>query len=353
VRLLQEISDAHRLPKFTIGYFYSELPVREIADRIDAGHTTAGLDGRSPINDEDLRRTDRAVAVAGVHPFIELLRQGADVIVGGRCSDAAIFAAPALLAGANESEAYCLGKIAECASFCAEPYGAKESVIGTITGHDVLIAAMSPDQRCTVASVAGHAMYERASPLSEHFLGGQLDLTNCVYTQHDERTCRVSGAKFIPADPLAVKLEGAGRVGERYIGIVGVRDPYTIAHIDDVFAWVRDQIDVGAHSLYFHAYGRDAVMGPHEPTPQPAHELGVVIEAVAPSASAAEEVCMTALRQMFYARLPDVKGTAGSAAFLCDEVLRATPACEWTLNHTITVADPLELFERHIVTAGV
>ena len=29
----------------------------------------------------------------------------------------------------------------------------------------------------------------------------------------------------------------------------------------------------------------------------------------------AEEVCMTGTRQMFYARLPDVKGTAGSVAF--------------------------------------
>ena len=31
--------------------------------------------------------------------------------------------------------------------------------------------------------------------------------------------------------------EGSGKVGERYVGIVGVRDPYTIVNIDLVTAW--------------------------------------------------------------------------------------------------------------------
>ena len=39
-----------------------------------------------------------------------------------------------------------------------------------------------------------------------------------------------------------MKLEGAGKVGERYVGIVGVRDPYTISRIDDVIAWARAQV---------------------------------------------------------------------------------------------------------------
>ena len=44
---------------------------------------------------------------------------------------------------------------------------------------------------------------------------------------------------------------------------------------------------------------------------------------------------MTGTRQMFYARLPDVKGTAGSVAFVLDEVMQASPAYRWTLNHTM------------------
>jgi len=56
---------------------------------------------------------------------------------------------------------------------------------------------------------------------------------------------------------------------------------------------------------------------------------------------------------MFYARLPDVKGTAGSVAFPLDEVLRASPAYRWTLNHTVAVSDPMELFRTHLTEAGV
>jgi hypothetical protein len=354
VRLIREIAQEHRLEPFRLGYFYSEIPIDAVRARLAAGAQGAGLDGRGPLTEDDLARTDRIVAVAGVHPYLDLLRRGAEVIIGGRGSDAAIFAAPALLHGAAESDAYCLGKLLECASFAAEPYGAKESVMGIVTGDGVLVRAMNPDQRCTVASVAGHAMYERASPLSEYFLGGHLDLSHTRYEQYDERTTRVTGSRFVPASQLTVKLEGAGRVGERYVGLVGIRDPYTIEHLDDVFdlvrAFIRDKFPDGGHELYFHVYGRDAVMASYEPQPLAGHEVGVVIETVAEAETDAKQICMTALRQMFYARLPSVKGTAGSMAFLFDEVLRATPACRWTLNHTLTIDDPLELFQRHLVT---
>ena len=55
---------------------------------------------------------------------------------------------------------------------------------------------------------------------------------------------------------------------------------------------------------------------------------------------------MIATRQMFYARLPQVKGTAGGVAFLLDEVMPASPAYRWTLNHTMRLDDPLELFSN-------
>jgi hypothetical protein len=74
---------------------------------------------------------------------------------------------------------------------------------------------------------------------------------------------------------------------------------------------------------------------------------------VAPTRALAEEVTMIAFRQMFYARLPNVKGTAGGVAFLLDEVLSASAAYRWTLNHTMRVEDPLELFPTHVIEAGV
>jgi hypothetical protein len=66
----------------------------------------------------------------------------------------------------------------------------------------------------------------------------------------------------------------------------------------------------------------------------------------------AEEVALIGSRQIFYARLPEVKGTAGTAAFLMDGVLPAPPAYEWTLNHVIPVDDPMELFTIYETLIG-
>jgi Acyclic terpene utilisation family protein AtuA len=358
VGIVKALAERHRIPRFKLGYFYSEVPKELVGRRIQAGDAVRGLDGRPDLSPAELEATDHIVALAGVHPFIKLLDLGADVVIGGRSSDCAIFAAPAIRQGYPEALAYFYGKVMECASFCAEPYGGKESIMGEITMEDVKVTAMLPEQRCTVASVAAHAMYERSNPYHEYFLGGHIDMSGCVYEQFDERTTRVTGPRFVPAPELRVKLEGAGKVGERYVGFAGVRDPYTISRIDDVIAWaraaVRERFGEDGYQLTYTVYGRDGVLGELEPLRRrPGHELCVVVQGVAPTREMAEEVCMTGCRQMFYARLPQVKGTAGGVAFMLDEVLPASPAYRWTLNHTMRVDDPMELFPVHLTEAGV
>ena len=357
VRIISELAQKHGMAKFRLGYFYSEVDKEYLRAKIRSGDAITGLDGFADLTEAELDATDRIVAMAGVHPFVELLRQAADVIIGGRSSDAAVFAAPAIHHGFPADNAYYLGKVLECASFCAEPYGGKETVMGEISQDDVKVSAMHPPQRCTVASVAGHAMYERSNPYEEFFAGGKLDMTHCRYEQFDDRTTRITGSKFIPDQKTRVKLEGSGKVGERYVGICGIRDPYTIANVDRVIDWARTQVrerfgDTG-YQLHYNVYGRDGVMGELEPLrDKPGHELCLMVQGVAPTREMAEELTMIGLRQMFYARLPDVKGTAGSVSFPLDEVLHASAAYRWTLNHTVAVDDNMELFKTHMVDIG-
>ena len=359
VDIIRDLAKKHALPRFKLGYFYSEVSPDYLRAKMQADSPIMGLDGRTALTEDELDATDRIVAMAGVHPFLDLLARGADVIIAGRCSDSAVFASAALHRGHEPSQSYYLGKVLECASFCAEPYGAKETVLGEVNGAgEVLVTAMSPAQRCTVASVAGHAMYERANPYYEHVAGGVLDMRHCVYEPASEKTTRVPGAEFVPDDMLRVKLEGAGKVGERFIGIAGIRDPYTVRNVDAVVDWaksrVRERFGPDGYELHYNVFGKNGVMGDLEPVKHSlSHELCVVVHAVAPTAEMAEEICMTGTRQMFYARLPDVKGTAGSVSFVLDEVLRASPAYRWTVQHTVAVDDGLELFPRHMTEAGV
>jgi hypothetical protein len=221
---------------------------------------------------------------------------------------------------------------------------------------DVKVTAMHPEQRCTIASVAGHAMYERSNPFYEYALGGELDMHHCKYEQYDPRTTRITGPVWNPASEPRVKLEGAGKVGERYVGLAGIRDPYTIANIDRVIGWARRAVEekfgTAGYELHYQVFGRNGVMGDLEPVKTPAHELGIVVYGVAPTKEMAEEVCMIGTRQLFYARLPEVKGTAGGVAFPLDEVLAASAAYRWTVNHTLRVNDPLELFPLHMTEVG-
>jgi hypothetical protein len=217
---------------------------------------------------------------------------------------------------------------------------------------------MAPFQRCTVASVAGHAMYERTNPYFEYVAGGLMDMRECVYEQFDEKTCRITGPKFVPIEGrVKVKLEGSGKVGERYMGMAGIRDPYTIKNIDKVIDWAKSQVKErhpdAEYELSYRIFGKNGVMGDLEPVKKTkSHELLVVVEGIAKDKKLAEEVTLIGTRQIFYARLPEVKGTAGSAAFILDEVVEVSPAYTWTMNHTVEVDDPLELFPVTMTEIG-
>src|SRR4051812_42773847 len=87
VSIIQELARKHRLPRFKLGYFYSEVDKAHVRRRMSAGERVEGLDAHGPLTEPELDATERIVAMAGVHPFIALLEQGADVIIGGRSSD--------------------------------------------------------------------------------------------------------------------------------------------------------------------------------------------------------------------------------------------------------------------------
>jgi len=182
-------------------------------------------------------------------------------------------------------------------------------------------------------------------------------MRNCVYEQYDEKTCRITGAEFIPVEGrIKVKLEGSGFVGYRYMGMAGIRDPYTIKNIDKVLDWAKSQVKeriTDDYEISYRVFGKNGVMGDLEPIKETkSHELLVVVEGVAKTKEVAEEVTLIGTRQIFYARLPEVKGTAGTAAFVMDEVVEISPAYTWTMDHTVEVNDPLELFPITMIEIG-
>jgi hypothetical protein len=357
VKMVKDLAQKHRIPKFKVGYYYSEVSKEYLKKKIREGKAIQGLGGFPPLSLDEIDNATRIVALAGVHPYIKLLNMGADVIIGGRCGDISFTAGPAIRGGFPEGLAYHLGKIIECASLCAEPFMGKETVIGTISHEDIRVTPYHPDQRCTIASVCGHSMYERGNPFFEYSVGGMLDMQNCKYEQFDDRTCRITGAKWVSAKEIRVKLEGAKKLGERFMGIAGIRDPYLVQNIDKMIQWSREGVEKRfgkeGYQLFFHVFGKNAILKELEPVKEiRSQEVAVVVEVVAGDVEFGEKVTELALRMFFLARIPGVKGTAGSAA-TTKLPMRATPAYVWNVNHTVPVDDPMELFPVHITEAGV
>ena len=357
VSIIKELAQQHRIPKFKIGYFYSELPKELLRSKLREGKELNGLGGFPNLTEAELDKATRIVAVAGVHPFLKLLEMGADVIIAGRCGDINFTAGPCIHHGFPEPLAYHMGKMIECASLVAEPFMGKETIVGTISHDDIKITPYHPQQRCTIASVAGHSMYERETPYFEHTLGGALDMRDCRYEQHDPRTVRITGAKWVPAKELRVKIEGAKKIGERYMGFVGLRDPHIVRNVDAAIEWCRSAVakrfGTEQYELYFHVFGRNGVLKEMEPrAPTGAHELGVVVEGVAATDALAEKITDFAVRMFFLVRIPGVKGTAGTAA-TTKKTMKSSPGYMWNVNHTVPIDDPLELFPVHMTQGGV
>ncbi len=357
VRLIREIAAQHNIPKFKLGYFYSEVSSDLLAREIENGNAIEGLGSFPALTPDEAQKAKRVVAVAGNKPFLDLLDQGADVIIAGRCGDANFTAAPCVHAGFPEALAFHMGKMIECASLVAEPFMGKESVIGTITRDDIRITPYHPDQRCTVASAAAHSMYERETPFFEHTAEGTLDMRECRYEQASDRVCRITGARFEPWGVPTVKLEGVRKLGERYMGIAAIRDPHVIRSIDAAIEWSRSSIAKRfpdePYELHYHVFGRDGILKEREPLRDTLpHEVAVVVETLHPDDAMAAKITDLAVRMFFLARIPGVKGTSGASA-TTKLPMKYLPGYVWNINHVMKVHDDMHLFPTAMTEAGV
>ena len=218
--------------------------------------------------------------MAGVHPYIKLLDEGADVIIGGRSSDCAIFAAPAMRRGFPEGLAYFYGKVLECASFCAEPYGGKESVLGEITMDDVKVTAMLP----------GAALHDRLGRRPCDVRAGQPVLRAFPRRPHRHEpsavTSNMTSAPPASPDPntfrrpnCASSSKARARSASAMSASSACATLTRSRNIDVVIAWARQQVverfgDSG-YELHYTVYGRDAILGDAASRCRrsPAHEL--------------------------------------------------------------------------------
>ncbi len=319
LKILGEIAEEQSLELKT-AVIYSDLETGFIRKAAD-GHIFPC--GGSPAFDGNLAdKLANPVAQFGTDPIIEALRGNVDVVVAGRCCDTAVFAAYPIMLGYDPGLALHAAKIAECGALCARPVGANDSLLVEIGEDFFTVEPPNPERTCTPDSVAAHSLYEQPDPNCFYEPEGKIDLSGCSFEQISERKVKVTGSRLVPAEKSTLKLEGSRLAGYRAITIAGMRDPSGIRHIDEIEKGVRAAVAQSAnfigeneYSLRFLRYGLDAVTGANEPADVIPREIGLVIEAIAPTQEQADALIGLARSKALHQGFPDRKATAGNLAF--------------------------------------
>ncbi|AEA34037.1 acyclic terpene utilization AtuA family protein [Hippea maritima] len=291
MEIVEDIAKDNKL-HFRVAVIHSELEKEYVISLLRKGKIKS-YEGNPPLTEEDLLSSSHIVAQMGVSKFIEALKNGADLIVAGRATDASIYAAYPLLVGYDPALVWHMSKIIECGALCAKPASPSDALLGFIDEDAFYLKPPNPLRTCTPESALAHSLYENTDPYVIEEPDGTLFLDNASYEQYDEKTVKVYGARWKDRAKKSFKLEGAKFSGYRTIAIMGIRNPDMIAQLDDILDDVRSRAtrEFGSgFSLTFRQYGRNGVLGGLE-FKSNVYEIGLIVDVVAEEQQFAHRIC--------------------------------------------------------------
>ncbi|MEO8004523.1 MAG: acyclic terpene utilization AtuA family protein [Betaproteobacteria bacterium] len=315
---------------------------------------------------DDVNSATRVVAQMGHEPIMKALDHNVDGVITGRAMDTALFMAEPSRRGFDKALVAHMAKVMECGAIATtlknpkDPptNGSMDGIFGVLHDDHFLVSPINPKQKCTIASVLSHSFYERADPFVERMPGGALNIADAIYEQVDEQTVKVSNSKWIEED-YTIKLEGVKSIGFRSISLMGIRNQSTIRVVDKLVERVRSRLndqfeplqEGKDYNLYFHVYGKNAILGPIEPlTNTDPHEVALLAEAVATSQELATALMVNArvlfTNQQFEGRIT----TAGNESIPWSPSEPALGEVHiFNIMHRMPIKDPCEPFKMDII----
>ena len=355
VALLQEVAQANAW-SLRLATISSDVSASLVIDAIEDGRLQSmdATESSFPLAVPDVQTLTDAthiVAQCGCETFMQALQSMPDVLIAGRACDTAIFAALPQMLGYDTALSLHMAKIIECTSLCCVP-GGRDAILASLGESDFILESLNPHAHATPASVAAHALYEQADPWVVEEPEGTLDLRHARYLALDEHRTQVSGAQWIPRDKPTFKLEGAMRVGLRAVLLAGVADPTMVKQmpsaLDEVSQRVH-QLVPGAWTCVPHVYGQGAVRALPE-SQRSAHEIGLVIEFLAPNAAMAKTAASVFKQNLLHFGFTGRLTTGGNLAFaFTPSEIDANDCYRFILYHVMegVCADALFVVETH------
>lgn len=346
---------------FPLAVIRSELTREQVAAHVRDGRCRS-LAPASELTEADLDSLQRVVAMMGAEPIQSAHREGAQVVIGGRTSDAAIFSSLPMIEGVDPGLAWHAGKILECGAAAVEHRIAPDGMLATLHADCFEVEPMRSDYRCTPQSVASHALYENADPNLLREPSGLLDIGSARYEQSSDRAVRVSGSRFTVTDEYSNKIEGVRSLGYSSVLFGGVRDRYILESLDEWLAQLARslatrvaQSDGSAddYRVVTRVYGRDGVMGQREPELRvDGHEVALLWDVIAPTQARARAVATALSHLALHNPVRKWRGLiTGLACPFSPGVIDRGAVYEFALNHVLLPEHPTALFRTEFLDA--
>jgi len=362
VEMTREIAKEEDLG-FKLAIIHSELSKDTLIEHVNAGKVRP-MYGLPAMTAELVEKAVRVVGAMGPEPYIAALDAGAQVILSGRSTDPAPWAAMAIRAGFSDAIGWYAGKMLECG---AEPALPKREgcLLATIRKDHVELEPMHPDQRCTPNSVAYFALHENSSPIHHHEPGGMLDTSECSFEAVSDRAVRISGMQWKPM-PYTIKLEGVEARGHRVISICATRDPVLQSQLESYLKKARETIAEKAtafgapadtYEVNFRVYGENGVMGDREPLAphqRHAHETAIIAEVVSHDHDTAKAVLAITRLSILHSEFPGRLCKEGNMAIpFSPSDLDLGQVYRFSICHLLEPESALSLFPTEYEEIGV
>ena len=353
---LTEVLSERALRK-RVAVIRSEISKKTLKTALEEGRIRTFETGQD-LTKADIDAACHIVAQIGPEPIMAALADKPDIVISGRAWDVANVAALPLMLGYPKGLAFHMGKILECGGQAALPVEGSDLLVGILSVDAFVVESPHAHKICTVESISAHTLYEKTNPVRLAGPGGIVDLRAVQFEQIDPARVRVTGSEFEAAAVYTVKLEGARSVGYRHIAIGGIRDPRMIAQIDEIQTGIRERliqnlegrVAPNAYQLTIRRYGLDGVMVALEPNRTPAHELGLLIDAVGDTPQIAETVCAMTRSLLLHWGYPGRIATAGNVAFPFSPAdVPAGEVFEFNIYHLMELANPVAIFPHEIL----
>jgi hypothetical protein len=344
VALVRAIAQAKGL-RFRLTTVTSDLAPELVSQALRAGQLQPIGPMANP-TEADILQCSHIVGQCGTETLARALREPTDVLIAGRACDTAVFAALPEMLGYPTALCQHMAKIIECTSLCCNP-SARDAMLAELDQDGFTLESMNPLAHATPASVAAHALYEQANPFEVDEPTGTLLLQQAQYQALDAHRTRVSGAQWRPRAQATLKIEGAARLGERWVLLAGVADPTLLASLDEILQVVEARVRAllpGDWNMHPHIYGQGAVRAlPQAQRSQ--HEAGLVIEFVAATADLARTAAGVFKQNLLHHGFAGRLCSAGNLAFaFTPSELDAGTAYRFVLYHVMQAAPLDEIF---------